>query len=98
MDCGIAIVTADDNQNAEQRTAVHEFGHFYDIVDHNGDGTSTPQMNAETGGTLYKRYCIYGEYWQDSGVIAALTICEGCQNTIADHNDNFDHLDEGDIY
>ena len=93
MDCGIAIVTADDNQNAEQRTAVHEFGHLYGAPDHYNIGKipSTSDKNNEVEGAPFSSYCIYGEEKSDVNVTNNLSICDGCRAAIESNKNEYDH-------
>ena len=92
-DIGLAAITNFSNVASETKTLIHEFGHFYGVIDHYG-GTelSTEDIINETGNLGYSAYCIYGENKETDDVLENYTICEGCKSIIESNKSLYNHL------
>ena len=89
---GTCLITNFVSNQSERKTLIHEFGHFYQVQDHYGNGApTTGQMNMDAGEDIFSEYCIYGEKRETTSVLGNLTICEGCQRTIRANMNTFDH-------
>jgi len=88
---GLATITNFGTQSNETKTFIHEFGHFYGIIDHyGGDGKGSDEMANETGRN-YSEFCIYGEKRNDASVLADYTICDGCKYFLEANGNWYDH-------
>lgn len=89
---GLATIVNFTSEVKETKTFIHEFGHFYLVVDHyGGSAKSTEQMIDETGNTGYSEDCIYGEHKEWPSVLNNFTICDGCKTTIKNNMSRFNH-------
>ena len=89
---GLATIMNFSSEVNETKTFLHEFGHFYGVIDHYGlSGKTTDEMNAEAGSNIYSEYCIYGERRNETAVLNDFTICDGCKATIKNNMSRFDH-------
>jgi hypothetical protein len=89
---GLASVTNFYSETSETKTLLHEFGHFYGVIDHyGGSAKSTEQMKNETGNNGYNRNCIYGENKESLLVLSEFTICDGCKDRIMTNINRFNH-------
>ena len=89
---GLATIMNFSSEASETKTFIHEFGHFYYVEDHYGNGCkTTDEMNAEAGSKIYNENCIYGENKETPSVLNNFTICDGCKATIKNNISRFDH-------
>ena len=89
---GLASITNFGSEASETKTLIHEFGHFYGVIDHYGESTqTTAQITASTGNTGYSEDCIYGENKGNPAVLVNFTICDGCKSIIEDNSDRYVH-------
>ena len=89
---GLAIITNFSSQTSETKTLIHEFGHFYGVIDHYGSsGLSTDQIIVQTGNNGYNRNCIYGENRENDDVLKEYIICDGCKSIIENNKNLYTH-------
>ncbi|MBQ8408134.1 MAG: RICIN domain-containing protein [Clostridia bacterium] len=80
---GVAVILNRASEASETKTVVHEFGHYFGVIDHYGQGgLTTEAIKAETGDNGYSSDCIYGEHKDYTTVMNNLIICDGCKNII----------------
>lgn len=79
-----------NNNDGDARVLIHELGHLFSAPDHyGGSASTTDEINAKYGSTLFDSLCIYGEDRFNSSVIENMTICAGCQAEIRKNVDKF---------
>jgi len=89
---GLATIMNFISEESETKTLIHEFGHFYGVIDHyGGDAPTTDQIIAGSGNAGYNRKCIYGEDKEESEVLDSYIICDGCRDIILDNINLYDH-------
>lgn len=90
------VILSSASEQEECLTAIHEFGHLYDIIDHyeadGSGGIDTEYMNQHYGyrGYTFSETCIYGEGKFTSNIVNEdIIICEGCRSWILENRNRY---------
>ena len=102
---GFAVVTSSQAPlGFETDALMHEIGHFYQVLHHNGGDNYTTAQRKESNPN-YDHMCIYGDYFDivkdaegedaavevRSHIYETLPLCGGCKDLISYHATDYDH-------